>query len=130
MESREENLSLYSEYNKSLRAWLVGFGFGVPALFIVNKVAQDKLIAADNVNLIIWLFLIGAASQILMAFINKIVCWCAYYVHKSGANHKNNLIRFCANLEDAFYLDVTLDLISLVTFCWSIVLIMHLFTNA
>jgi len=37
MGQKDDNLSQYSEYNKSLRAWLVEFVFDVPALFIINE---------------------------------------------------------------------------------------------
>jgi|GEM_PF-3738234 len=38
MAPKDDNLNLYAEYNKVLRAWLVGFGFGVPALQINEKI--------------------------------------------------------------------------------------------
>ena len=48
MAPKDGNLNLYAEYNKVLRAWLVSFGFGVPALFIINESVQMKLLAARN----------------------------------------------------------------------------------
>jgi len=129
MSDKDDNLSLYSEYNKTLRTWLVGFGFGVPAIFIVNEAAQTKLTSSDNAECIIWLFLIGSASQVFMAFINKIVSWCAYYKHSDSKKH-NKVILFFASLENYFIIDVALDIFSLVAFGWSIVLIMGLFINA
>jgi len=128
MSAKEENLSLYQEYNKSLRTWLVGFGFGVPALFIVNEAAQKKLLAAQNSQCIIWLFLLGAASQIFMAFLNKIISWCSY--HKHSHNNVNCCVKLFASLEDLFIIDVLLDILSLVTFAWSIYLIMGVYTSA
>ncbi len=129
MSDKDDNLSLYSEYNKTLRTWLVGFGFGVPALFIVNEAAQIKLTSSDNAECIIWLFLAGSASQIFMAFLNKIVSWCAYYKHSNTNKDPNKVILFFASLENYFIIDVVLDVFSLVTFGWSIVLIMGLFIN-
>ena len=127
MGAKEDNLSLYNEYNKTLRAWLVGFGFGVPALFIVNDAAQKKLLEAPDAKIIVWLFLAGATAQVLMAFVNKIVSWCAYYKHEKGDDHVNGLVKWAAGFENAFAIDVLLDLISLVTFGWSIVLIVGLY---
>lgn len=127
MGAKEDNLSLYAEYNKTLRAWLVGFGFGVPALFIVNEAAQVKLIAAQNAKYIIWLFLAGAAAQVLIALLNKIVSWCAYYKHDKAKTNINNVALFFASLENKFVIDVVADLVSLVTFGWSIILIVGLF---
>ena len=130
MGAKEDNLSLYAEYNKTLRAWIVGFGFGVPAIFVVNDAAQKRLLCSDDANLIIWLFLAGAASQVLMAFINKIVSWCAYYCHDGGKHKSNVIIKCFAGLENFFILDALLDLVSLITFSWSIVLIVRIFTGA
>ena len=127
MGAKEDNLNLYSEYNKTLRAWLVGFGFGVPALFIVNATAQEKLTISPNASCIIWLFLIGAASQVLMALLNKIVSWCAYHKYDKGKSKVNSVVLFFASLENKFIIDVVLDVLSLITFGWSIVLITKLF---
>lgn len=127
MSTKDDNLNQYSEYNKTLRAWLVGFGFGVPALFIINEAAQQKLLASKNAKCIIWLFLIGAAAQILMAFINKIITWCAYHKHDNGVENVGNLVRRISAFENAFWIDVILDIVSLIAFCWSIILIVQLY---
>ena len=127
MGAKEDNLKLYEEYNKTLRTWLVGFGFGVPALFIVNDAAQKKLIAAHNAEIIIWLFLTGAAIQVFMALINKIISWCAYHKHNVGEEKCGGVVRAFASLENMFIIDVSLDIVSLVTFSFSIILIVNLF---
>ena len=129
MSAKEDNLKLYEEYNKTLRAWLVGFGFGVPALFIVNDAAQQRLLAAENASCIIWLFLLGAASQIFMAFLNKIVSWCAYHKHDKKQGEVNKAVSLFASLENKFIIDVFLDITSLIAFSWSIFLIMGLFVG-
>ena len=130
MGAKEDNLNLYSEYNKSLRTWLVGFGIGVPAIFIINEKAQDKLTSSENAEFIIYLFLAGAASQILMALINKIVTWCAYYKHETSKEKINKATKFFASLEHCFIIDVISDTVSLFAFGWSIILIIRLFLNA
>jgi len=127
MGAKEDNLKLYEEYNKTLRTWLVGFGFGVPALFIINDAAQKKLIAADNADLIIWLFLAGAAIQIFMALLNKIVSWCAYHKHNVGEEKCGSIVKALASLENFFIIDVTLDVISLIAFSIPIILIVNMF---
>ena len=127
MEQKDDNLSLYAEYNKTLRAWLVGFGFSVPALFIINEAAQTKLLAAENTKCIIWLFLAGAAAQILMAFVNKVISWCAYHKHDKGEENVNFFVNWAAGFENAFVIDVVLDIASLIAFGWSIILIIGLY---
>lgn len=130
MSGEEENLRLYEEYNKTLRTWLVGFGFGVPALFIVNEAAQRKLVASENAACIVWLFLIGAALQILMALVNKIVASCAYHKYDIGAEKCGGVVLAFASIENTFAIDVVLDILSLIAFGWSIILIVGLFVNA
>ena len=130
MSAKEDNLKLYEEYNKTLRTWLVGFGFGVPALFIVNDAAQEKLIAAANAKWIIWLFLFGAAVQVFMALLNKVVSWCAYHKYDVGEEKCGCIVKGFASLENIFAIDVVLDILSLLAFGWSILLIMELFITA
>jgi len=127
MSTKDDNLNLYSEYNKALRTWLVGFGIGVPALFIINKEAQDKLTSSENAEFIIYLFLAGVASQILMAQLNKVVTWCTYYKHEKENKNINCATNFFASMEHWIIIDVVSDVFSLITFGWSIVLIMKLF---
>ena len=54
--SRDANLSLYGEYNKTLRSWFVAFGIAVPAIFITSKEAKEFLLKSPNINFIINLF--------------------------------------------------------------------------
>lgn len=127
MSTKDDNLSLYSEYNKALRTWLVGFGIGVPALFIINKAAQEKLTSSENAECIIYLFLAGVTSQILMAQLNKIITWCTYYKHDKQNKNINWATEFFASMEHWFIIDIISDVFSLITFAWSIILIMKLF---
>ena len=127
MADKDDNLKLYEEYNKTLRTWLVGFGFGVPALFIVNEAAQNKLTASPNAECIVWLFLAGAGVQIFIALLNKIVSWCAYRKHNVGEENCGSVVKKFASLENAFIIDVFTDILSLIFFGWSIVLIVGLF---
>jgi hypothetical protein len=127
--AKDDNLKLYEEYNKTLRTWLVGFGFGVPALFIVNEAAQKKLILSDNAELIVWLFLAGAAIQVFLAFLNKIISWCAYHKHDVGDDKCGGMVKTFALLENSFAIDVILDILSLAAFSCSIVLIVNMFLN-
>jgi hypothetical protein len=125
---KDANFNSYLEYNKTLRAWLVAFGFGGPALFIVNPTAQLKLFASPNARMIVILFLVGAGAQVIMAFANKVIAWCAY--RSFHLDEKACLpVRCIARLEHWFCIDVICDLASLVTFGWSIVLVMRLFLD-
>ncbi len=127
MDCGKDNLDFYHEYNKTLRAWFVGFGFGVPALFIVNDAARRKLMAAESAECIVWLFLLGAAAQVLSAFINKFVSWCAYRKHSCGDTVLCWPVRAGARAENWILIDFAFDLASLVMFVWSISMLVALF---
>lgn len=130
MSAKDDNLKLYAEYNKTLRTWMVGFGFGVPALFIVNEAAQKRLLGSNDAACIVWLFLAGSGLQIISALLNKVVAWCAYHQHDVGASSCGPMVKVFASLENAFVVDIAFDLLSLAAFSLSIVLIASLFLGA
>lgn len=68
----------YAEYSKTLRSWLVAYGIGGPVLLLVSKDAPAKLATSPNLNVIVSLFVIGVALQILLAFVNKWAAWQMY----------------------------------------------------
>ena len=85
-EDINENWTAYSEYNKVLRAWVVAFGIGVPATFLINS-DLVKYISHETGNpRIFYIFLLGACAQVVMAFINKTINWCTYYKKKNFPN--------------------------------------------
>lgn len=79
------HFSNYSEYSKTLRSWLVAYGIGGPVLLLTNKEAPEKLANSPYLELIVSLFVIGVALQILLAFLNKWAAWNMY----SGAYDKH-----------------------------------------
>lgn len=68
----------YLEYNKTLRAWLVGYGVGVPLLLITQQHLLDKISGSGWRSHIGYTFLLGVALQVLMAFLNKWSNWYRY----------------------------------------------------
>lgn len=124
--SREANLSLYSEYNKALRAWLVAYGIAIPALFITSKEAKDFLSSLECYKFIIIIFLLGLASQISIAFINKFVSWSAYHRddEKIKGNSPNRFIEVVASLENSIWIDFILDVLSVIFFSVATVMLL------
>ncbi|HSQ77716.1 MAG TPA: hypothetical protein VLN91_02385 [Nitrospirota bacterium] len=119
-----EDWNAYADYNKILRAWFVAFGVGAPAAFLVNKDLVRFLSVQKGDPSIFILFLIGAASQILMAFINKIINWCAYYKMDTFPDRKpRNFWEHAADIfskaSDWFLIDVVSDLITMICFCYA-----------
>jgi len=127
--NREANLILYSEYNKTLRAWLVAYGIAVPALFITSKDAKDFLTTLENHEAIIMIFLLGMASQILIAFVNKFVSWSAYHRDDCKINELacNSFVRRIASIENSIWIDLIFDVLAILFF--SIATVMLLTAN-
>lgn len=122
--SRVANLALYSEYNKTLRSWFVAFGIAVPAIFITSKEAKDILLKSPNINFIIRLFLIGVACQIFISFLNKFISWSAYYRDDCTLMHGNDChpaYKYFASHENAIWIDVSFDILTIVCFAWAVV---------
>lgn len=124
-EKAKENLGLYGEYNRTLRTWFVGFGFGVPAIFIVNDGAQATLVKSASGQSIVLLFLLGAGAQAAMALINKVIAWSAYRTHRS--DDAGRLAKAIAKAEDWFLVDVIFDFATVVFFAWSTLLLFKCF---
>ena len=127
--SKQDHLSLYSEYNKTLRAWFVGFGFGVPAAVLLKEHAQHLLLKHDLCERIIWVFIIGASAQILIAFLNKVISWSAYCVLELKEQKKAPccLWRGFAKLEYFFILDVICDVVTMGCFGYSVFHLIKIF---
>lgn len=121
-----EDWSAYTEYNKVLRAWFVAFGIGVPATFLINDELTVYISPGIGKPHLFFVFLIGAAAQVLMAFLNKMINWCSYYkkrrfpdVCPTGCGQK------CADIlsraSDWYLIDVVFDLITIGCFAYAIV---------
>lgn len=127
--NREANLALYSEYNKTLRSWLVAYGIAVPALFVTSKDAKEFLLQSCNFKFIIITFLFGVFAQILISFINKFVSWCAY--HRDDCKLRKDVpckpyFSWVAKLENSIWIDVTLDVLTLFFFAMSTYMLLNI----
>ena len=118
----------YSEYAKTLRAWLVAYGIGGPVLFLTNKDLLSVLKISVYRNCVIDLFLIGVALQVSLAFINK---WCAWHMYvgeyeESFQNEKS--YKMWAWLNERNWIDMTFDGLSLVSFAISTLIVVHIYS--
>lgn len=106
----------YLEYNKILRTWFVAFGIGGPALFLANPALATRLVAVEEMRYVATLFLIGAAAQIIGAFVNKVA---NYYVYRSGEDKtkpKRRTYVLAEWLVEQFWIDLFLDLVTMISF--------------
>ena len=121
--SRDANLALYSEYNKTLRSWFVAFGIAVPAVFVTSKDAKDFLLMSSDINCIIIIFLVGVASQIVISFLNKFISWSAYHRDDCILMNGHNchpVFEKIASFENKIWIDFIFDIVTLSFFAWAI----------
>ena len=117
----------YSEYNKTLRTWLVAFGIGGPALFLVNDTVAKRLVTAGTLKTVAALFLIGTAVQVLSALLNKASNWYVYQAYAPGGVQGSLKHRCCEWLTSHFWIDITLDLLSFSAFGYAAWLLFTVF---
>jgi hypothetical protein len=106
----------YLEYNKILRTWFVAFGVGGPALFLVNKEVAERLVKLGELRLVAILFLSGAATQVFGALLNKFANWYVYSAALDTEQSDHWKYAFAHWLIDQFWVDVLLDLITIVCY--------------
>lgn len=117
----------YAEYNRALRAWFVAFGVGGPVVFLVNEDLGTKLANEGVLQTVAIFFLVGAAAQILVALINKICIWCQYYGEANQAFKETCRYRAAQSVGKQFWIDVLLDVVSIVAFAVAILIVFAAF---
>jgi hypothetical protein len=120
----------YAEYNKVLRTWFVAFGIGGPALFLVNDKLAEKLVAAGQLRWVVALFLFGATAQVFGALLNKIANWYVYVGTVDRQMKGSRRQRFADWLISQFWIDITIDVITIVSFGGAAWLLMTVFAKA
>lgn len=123
----EGHFANYAEYSKTLRSWLVAYGIGGPAIFLLGKDAPAKLSASSELRTIVTLFVVGVSLQIGLALINKWAAWhmyCgAYDKHLAFMrdpecnNHhlsRTYLVWRCINRQS--WVDFLVDIVTLLSF--------------
>ena len=112
----QNELDSYLEYNKILRTWFVAFGVGGPAFFLVNTSIGERLAGADELRFVSAMFLLGAGSQVCGALINKVSNWYVYRGAQDEAFRARRRYRFSHWLVHQFWIDIVLDLVSILAF--------------
>lgn len=103
----------YSHYNNLLRTWLVAYGVGGPAILVTHKDFFQDVARSGNLTQIGWLFLIGVAAQVLIAFINKIIMWYLHYAEGNDAFKKTRRYKIARALGEVFWPDIVADVVSI-----------------
>ena len=111
----ENNFDKYSEYNRILRSWFVAFGIGGPVIFLVNDAVRHKLASSGEMKLVVILFIIGAAAQVIISFINKVINW---YLYRGKDEGFKNTSRYKSSkiISNWFWLDIFADVVTFIVF--------------
>jgi hypothetical protein len=126
----EPYFSNYADYSRTLRAWLVAYGVGGPVLFMTNEKVSDRIVKSGQAHLIIALFLIAVAVQVVGSFINKWAAWYVYRGHDDDAYQASKKYIRWAWINEQTWIDIGVDLVSMVLFAWGTVLLMQVFAVA
>jgi hypothetical protein len=118
----------YSEYAKTLRAWLVAYGIGGPVLFLTNNNLSASLKTSDYLGWIVNLFLVGVALQVTLAFINKWCAWHMYVGEYDSAFQSKRSYKIWSWLNKMSWIDQVFDGLSLVSFAVSTMLAVRVFS--
>jgi hypothetical protein len=110
------SFAAYADYNRTLRTWLVAFGIGGPALFMTNNDIAKRLAATSGLRDVVALFLFGTGAQILGALINKAANWYVYQAYCAGGVRGTWKHRCSEWLTPHFWIDVALDLLTILVF--------------
>jgi hypothetical protein len=109
----------YFEYNRVLRTWFVAFGIGGPALFLVNDAVARRLADARELELVVVLFLAGAAAQVIGALTNKVANWYVYLASVDETFRQTVRYRVAERLVEQFWIDIVLDIMTIAAFGWA-----------
>jgi hypothetical protein len=118
-ESEERASSFYEAYeghSKLLRTWLVAYGIGTPVIFLTNDSLWQTLAQSGYAAKVGTLFLTGVGLQVLLATVNKTVMWALYFGEVSPRFKQKWLYRLADGASESFWLDMLVDVITIVFF--------------
>lgn len=118
----------YTEYSKTLRAWLVAYGIGGPVLFLTNEDLSAALKLSVYRDCIVDLFLVGVALQVALAFINKWCAWHMYVGEYESSFQAQTSYKIWSWLNERSWIDLVFDGGSLIAFAVSTVLALSVFS--
>jgi len=106
----------YESYSRVLRTWLVAYGIGAPVLLLTNDAVWVKVSGSIHLRLFGALFLLGVALQVLLAAVNKMLMWVAYYAEVKPEFKEKSVCRICDKLSTQFWLDFFADVAAMAMF--------------
>jgi|SRR5579859_2315950 len=126
-QQKKSHFDNYSDYSRTLRAWLVAYGIGGPVLFVSNKELAAKVGTSAHAEEIIIAFLLGVALQIALALINK---WSAWHMYAGAGDpdyQRSWRYHFWGFINDQSWVDFWIDVLSIAAFIWATALVLRIF---
>ena len=103
----------YAHFSRTLRAWLVAYGVGVPVLLVSQEFIAKAIIKAGTGRLITWLFLIGVAIQVLAALLYKYSMAYLYSAEVEPDLNTTWRVKTAEWLSNAVWLEALFDITSI-----------------
>ncbi len=116
--SAAELFSVYAEYSKTLRTWLVAYGIGAPVLFLTSDTLARTFAKSSQARTIAVYFLTGVVLQVLLAILNKHVMWVCYYAAENPAfqGKQARVVRWADWVSRQCWFDLLLDVGTILLF--------------
>ncbi|MGH2510940.1 MAG: hypothetical protein ACRESX_04730 [Gammaproteobacteria bacterium] len=106
----------YAHFSRTLRAWLVAYGVGVPVLLVSQQFIAKAIIKAGTGGLITWLFLVGVAIQVLAALLYKYSMAYLYNAEVDPGLNETRRVKAAEWLSNAVWLEALFDVVSIALF--------------
>ncbi|MGB9428589.1 MAG: hypothetical protein WCC11_01715 [Gammaproteobacteria bacterium] len=106
----------YAHFSRTLRAWLVAYGVGVPVLLVSQEFIAKAIIKSGTGALITWLFLIGVAIQVLAALLYKYSMAYLYSAEVDAALNETRRVKAAEWLSNTVWLEALFDVVSIALF--------------
>lgn len=114
VKNSNESFEVYSEYNKILRSWLVGYGVGLP-VFIVS-IQNSLAINKQYLECVLISLSIGMLSQVLSTLINKICNWLVYRSYSDRSFPEKCPYKQGIAISKMFWIDFVFDVTSIISY--------------
>lgn len=119
----------YASFSRIMRAWLVAYGIGAPALLASQDAFKAILAVPNQAMFIISCFLFGASVQIIAAFIYKYSMGYIYFEDLGKVSKKTNRYKIAEWFSEAMWLEMLFDIISIGSFALATVKVLMLYVQ-
>lgn len=131
----------YAEHSKTLRAWFVAYGIGGPVVLLSSDEAWGSLVKSGCGRYVGLLFIFGGVIQILSALLNKHSMWLLYLEEveakdgkkespgASSTTKSKTIYKLAAWYSKQTWIDVLLDIYTLIFFSWATRLAFDVLSN-